>query len=391
MKRKILYISGTRADYGLMRSVLRRINNHPDLSLDIVVTGMHLMEEFGNTIDEIKEDGFFYHIVDVQHDDDTKESMAIFIGRFIQELVPVIHSLHPDIILVLGDRGEMLAGAIVGVYMGIPVAHIHGGEVTTTVDDYARHAITKLAHIHFPATEESAGRILRMGEDPSRIFVVGAPGLDQILHEPLLTQDELAQKYQLDFSKPVLLVVQHPVTLEVDNAPEQIRETLEAVVSLQYQTIVIYPNADAGGRKMIEIIKEYEHLPYLKIFSSIPHKDYLSLLQQVSVLIGNSSSALIEAPSFGLPVVNIGTRQMGRERADNVIDTLYNREKIRECIYKAIHDDKFRKKAKLCRNPYGDGKASKRISEILSKIDINEDLLIKLNQNGKNIEVMEMK
>jgi UDP-hydrolysing UDP-N-acetyl-D-glucosamine 2-epimerase len=285
----------------------------------------------------------------------------------------------------------MLAGAIVGVYMGIPVAHIHGGEVTTTVDDYARHAITKLAHIHFPATEESAGRILRMGEDPSRIFVVGAPGLDQILHEPLLTQDELAQKYQLDFSKPVLLVVQHPVTLEVDNAPEQIRETLEAVVSLQYQTIVIYPNADAGGRKMIEIIKEYEHLPYLKIFSSIPHKDYLSLLQQASVLIGNSSSALIEAPSFGLPVVNIGTRQMGRERADNVIDTLYNREKIRECIYKAIHDDNFRKKAKLCRNPYGDGKASKRISEILSKIDINEDLLIKLNQNGKNIEVMEMK
>jgi len=391
MKRKILYISGTRADYGLMRLVLRSIHTHPDLSLDIVVTGMHLMEEFGNTLDEIKEDGFRYHIVDVQYDDDTKESMALFIGKFIQKLVPVIHTLQPDIILVLGDRGEMLAGAIVGVYLSIPVAHIHGGEVTTTVDDYARHAITKLASIHFPATEKSAKRILSMGEDTSRIFVVGAPGLDQILNEPLLTRDELAQKYQLDFSQPVLLVVQHPVTLEVDNAPGQIHETLEAVVSFRYQTIVIYPNADAGGRAMIEVIKKYEQLPNLKIFSSIPHKDYLSLLQYVSVLIGNSSSALIEAPSFGLSVVNIGTRQMGREQSDNVIDAIYDRKNIGECIDRAIHDNKSREKAKLCRNPYGDGKASKRISEILSKIDINEDLFIKLNQNGKNIEAMEMK
>lgn len=376
MKRKILYISGTRADYGLMRSVLRSIHNHPDLSLDIVVTGMHLMNEFGNTIDEIKKDGFNYHIVDVRYDDNTKESMALFIGKFIQELVPVIRSLNPDIMLVLGDRGEMLAGAIVGVYMSIPVAHIHGGDVTSTVDDYARQAITKLANIHFPATEESAKRILMMGEDASRIFVVGSPGLDQILHEPLLTRDELAQKYHLDFSKPVLLVVQHPVTLEVDSAPEHIRETLEAVVSFKFQTIVIYPNADAGGRGMIKVIREYEQIPSFKIFSNIPHKDYLSLLSQVSVLIGNSSSAIIEAPSFGLPVVNIGTRQRGRERADNVIDATYDRKNITECINKAIYDNEFREKANLCRNPYGDGTASEKIGEILPKIEINEDLLI---------------
>jgi UDP-hydrolysing UDP-N-acetyl-D-glucosamine 2-epimerase len=377
MTRKILYISGTRADYGLMRSVLRNIHNHPSLSLDIVVTGMHLMGEFGNTIDEIKKDGFHYHIVDVRYEDDTKESMAIFIGKFIQELVPVIHSLHPDIILVLGDRGEMLAAAIVGVYLSIPVTHIHGGEVTSTVDDYARHAITKLASIHFPATERSANRILKMDEDASRIFVVGAPGLDQILHEPLLSQEEIAQKYMLDLSKPVLLVVQHPVTLEVDYAPEQIRETLEAVVSLQYQTIVIYPNADAGSRGMIKVIREFEQSPRLKIFPNIPHKDYLSLLHQVSVLIGNSSSALIEAPSLGLPVVNIGTRQMGREQGENVINASYDRNNIRECIDKAINDKEFRKKVKSCSNPYGDGMASTRISNILSKIDINENLLIK--------------
>lgn len=389
MKRRILYVSGTRADYGLMRSVLRSIHIHPKLSLDIVVTGMHLMEEFGNTIDEINEDGFSYHIVDVQYEDDTKESMAIFIGKFIQKLVPVIHSLQPDIILILGDRGEMLAGAIVGVYLSIPVAHIHGGEVTSTVDDYARHAITKLAQIHLPATEESKNRIINMGEDASRIFVVGAPGLDQILNEPLLTQDELAQKYKLDFSKPVLLVVQHPVTLEVDNAPEQIQETLEAVVSLQYQTIVIYPNADAGGKGMIEVIREYEKIPYLKIFSNIHHRDFLSLLGQVSVLIGNSSSALIEAPSFGLSVVNIGTRQSGRQRADNVIDATYNRKDIKECINRAIHDKKIRENIKLHRNPYGDGNASKRIVEILSKIDLNNELLIKFYPESKISGYME--
>jgi len=379
MKRKILYISGTRADYGLMRQVLYSIHHHPDLSLDIIVTGMHLMEEFGNTVDEIKNDRFRYHLVDVKYTDDTKESMAVFVGQFLQELVPVIHHLHPDIILVLGDRGEMLAGAIAGVYLSIPVAHIHGGEVTTTVDNYARHAITKLAQIHFPATEKSRDRIIMMGEEASRIFVVGAPGIDQILHESLLSRDELAQKYQIDLSKTVLLVIQHPVTLEAEKAPEQIRETMEAVVSLHCQTIVIYPNADAGGRAMIDVIRSYDHLPYVKIVPSIPHKDYLSLLRQVSVLIGNSSSALIEAPSFGLPVVNIGTRQKWRERADNVIDAGYDRKNIIESIDKALHDNKFRERTKLCRNPYGDGKASKRISKILSEIKINDDLLNKLH------------
>ena len=379
MKRKILYISGSRADYGLMHSVLSSIHNHPDLSLDIVVTGMHLMVEFGNTVTEIKKDGFRYHIIDIHYEDDTKESMATFIGQFLQELVPAIHHLDPDIILVLGDRGEMLAGAIAGVYLSIPVAHIHGGEVSSTVDNYARNAITKLAQIHFPATEKSRDRIIGMGEDASRIYVVGAPGLDQVHQESLLSCDELARKYLIDFSKPVLLVVQHPVTLESDMGPEQIRETLEAVVSFQYQTIIIYPNADAGGRAMIDVIREYEKVPYVKIFSSLPHNEYLSLLQHVSVLVGNSSSGLIEAPSFSLPVVNIGTRQTGRERGDNVIDALYTRENISECIGVALHDNKFREKIKSRRNPYGDGMASKRITDILSKINISEDLLTKLN------------
>jgi len=377
MKRKIVYISGTRADYGLMRSVLYQIHNHESLSLDIIVTGMHLMDEFGMTVDEIKKDGFNYNIVDVRYADDTKESMALFIGEFIQRLTPLIRTIDPDIILVLGDRGEMLAGAIVGAYLSIPVAHIHGGEVTSTVDDLARHAITKLSHIHFPATEESAGRIIRMGEDPSRVFVVGAPGLDQILNEPLLEPEELGRKYRLDFSDTVLLVVQHPVTLEIDQAPEQIRETLEAISLFQSQTVIIYPNADAGGRAMIEIIKEYEHLPFIRTYKNIPHRDYLSLMRHSSVLIGNSSSGIIEAPSFGIPVINIGSRQRGRQRGENVVDVDYNRESIVSAINYVLSDEHYRNKINLKNNPYGDGNSGKRITKILNEISVNNQLLQK--------------
>lgn len=377
MTRKILYISGTRADYGLMRSVLRKIHEHPALSLDIIVTGMHLMDEFGHTIDEITADPYKYHVVDVRFESDTKESMAKFIGEFIHKLTPVVSDLNPDIILLLGDRGEMLAGAIVGAYLSIPVAHIHGGEVTSTIDDIVRHAITKLSHIHFPATEESKDRIIRMGEDPDRIFVTGAPGLDQILEESLLSTEELAEKYHLDFSKPVILCVQHPVTLEVEDAHKQIRETLEAIVSLKLQTIVIYPNADAGGRAMIDCIHEYQNRSYIKLAPNIPHREYLSLLHEASLIVGNSSSAIIEAPSFGLPAINIGTRQMGREKACNVIETGYSRISIKKNIKKALFDNDFKKLVRECKNPYGDGTASEKIIKILSTIDVNNNLLTK--------------
>ncbi|MBR1368139.1 UDP-N-acetylglucosamine 2-epimerase [Methanocalculus chunghsingensis] len=377
MTRKILYITGTRADYGLMRSVLRRIHEHPDLSLDIVVTGMHLMDEFGHTIDEIQNDGYSYHTVDVRYEDDTQAAMAIFIGRFIEKLTSIVSAIKPDVILLLGDRGEMLAGAIVGVYLSIPVAHIHGGEISSTVDDTARHAITKLASIHFPATEESKQRILNMGENPSRIYVVGAPGLDQILEERLLSKDELAEKYHLDFSKPVVMVIQHPVTLEVEEAGIQIRETLEAVVSLECHTIVIYPNADAGGRAMINVIQEYSQYSFIQIFQSICHRDYLSLLKEIKILVGNSSSGIIEAASFGLPVINIGTRQQGRQRGINVTDAIYDRNQIKTKIQSILGDEKLLIAIKKQLNPYGDGHCGERIVQLLHSITINNELLEK--------------
>ncbi|HJH25393.1 MAG TPA: UDP-N-acetylglucosamine 2-epimerase (hydrolyzing) [Methanophagales archaeon] len=377
MKRKILYITGTRADYGLMKSVLKKIKKHPKLELEIVATGMHLMEEFGMTRNEIKQDGFKIHEIDATYENDNKESMANFIGRFIQLLTRKVKEIKPDIILLLGDRGEMLAGSIVGAYLTIPVAHVHGGEITSTVDEFSRHAITKLAHIHFSATENSAERIIKMGEDPSNVFVVGAPGLDSILNENLIEPTKLSEKYNLNLSKPILLVVQHPVTMPVNDAPDQIRETLEAISELKHQTVLIYPNADAGGRRMIEIIKEYEKYPFIKTFKSILHKEYLSLMKIVSVMVGNSSSGIIEAPSFGLPVVNIGSRQEGRQRAENVIDVDYDKEKIKAAIKKALYDEDFKEKVKNCKNPYGDGKAGVRIADILSKIKIDKNLLQK--------------
>ena len=376
--RKIAVITGTRAEYGILKPVLNAIKEHPNLELSLIVIGMHLLEESGCTIKDIEKDGFKIEAkIEGLYNEDSGACMAKSVGQGIIKLSEVLDKIKPDILLLLGDRGEMLAGAVAAIYMNIPLAHIHGGEVSGNVDESIRHAITKLAHIHFCATKESAERIIKMGEKPSNVFVIGAPGLDTILNTNLVEPSELAKKYNLDLSKPLLLVMQHPVTVEVEDASHQIRETLEAIYDLKYQTILIYPNADAGGRKMIEVIKEYEKYSFIKTFKSISHQDYISLMKIASVMIGNSSSGIIEAPSLGLSVVNIGSRQKGRQRAENVIDVDYNKEKIKDAIKKALYDEKFKKKARSCRNPYGNGRASLRIVEILNKIKIDKKLLQK--------------
>ncbi|MGM0405316.1 MAG: UDP-N-acetylglucosamine 2-epimerase [Thermoplasmatota archaeon] len=377
MTRKIIYITGTRADYGLMRSVLKKIDDHPNLELEVVVTGMHLLEEFGRTIDEIEQDDFKVHVISSTFEHDDKKSMAVFVGDFIKKLSVKIEKIDPDFILLLGDRGEMLGGAVVGCYMSIPNVHLHGGEVTSTVDEMTRHAITKLSNIHLPATEKSAERIRRMGEDPEHIHIVGAPGLDSVLNEDLISEDELEKKYEIDLSEPLLMVVQHPVTMEVEEAGEQIKKTLEVIKGLKQQTILVYPNADAGGRKMIDEIKKFEDLSFISTYKSIPRKDYLSLLRNSDVLVGNSSSGIIEAPSFSLPVVNIGTRQRGRERATNVIDVGYDKKEIRKAIERCLNDENFKKEIKDINNPYGDGETAERVTDILSVVEIDDKLLQK--------------
>jgi UDP-hydrolysing UDP-N-acetyl-D-glucosamine 2-epimerase len=375
--RKIVYITGTRADYGLMRYALKEIESRVGLDLAVVATGMHLMGEFGCTVSEIESECLEVHRLDATYESDDKPSMARFAGRLIQLLTDKLEELNPDVILLLGDRGEMLAGAIAGAYLSIPVAHVHGGDVTSTVDDLVRNAITKLSQIHMAATRKSAERIASMGEDPSRIFTVGAPGLDSIFKEAFSGPEEIRERYELDISRPLLMVIQHPVTLEAEHAGDQMRETLEATLGLGRQTIVIYPNADAGGRKMIEAIEEYKCAPNLKSFKSLPRRDFLGMMKIAGAIIGNSSSGIIEAPSLCLPAINIGSRQRGRERGENVIDAGYDRDEIASATLRALYDEEFRKRVLGARSPYGDGNAGKRIADILSNIEIDESMLQK--------------
>jgi len=376
--RKIAVVTGTRAGYGIYYPVLRAIESHPDLDLSLIVTCLHLSPMHGYTIREIEKDGFKIAAkVDMLIESDTGCGMAKSFGVGIMGIAQTLEDIDPDIVLILGDRGEMLATAIAGSYMNILVAHIHGGEVSGTVDEPMRHAITKLSHIHFPATERGRERIVKLGENPENIYVVGAPRIDTILNATLLSSNELTSKFSLNLGNPLLLIVQHPVTTEVDQAAEQMRETMETLTELKEQAVLIYPNADAGGRAMIKVIEEYENFSFLKIFKSLPHIEYLSLMKIAGVMIGNSSSGIIEAPSFYLPVVNIGTRQEGRERAENVIDVGYNKNEIIKGIEKALYDEEFKARVKKCKNPYGDGKTGERIANILSKIKIGNKLLQK--------------
>lgn len=374
--KKILYISGTRADYGLMKRSLLAIQKSHQLKLKVLATGMHLMESRGYTLAEIHADGFEVVQLQAIFEDDTRAAMANFVAEAMKGMVGIFEMEKPDLILLLGDRGEMLAAASAALYLGIAVAHIHGGEVSSTVDEAVRHAITKLAQIHFPATEDSARRIIRMGEAPSRVFITGAPGLDGI-DEGLPERGDLFNELNFDPKLPLALLIQHPVSEEVREAPAQIEASLQALLSRNLQTVVVYPNADAGGKRMIDIIRQYEGQELIRTFSSLERRTFLSLMKHASVMVGNSSAGIIEAPSFQTPVVNIGERQSGRLRGANVIDVGSSREDILGGIDKALADKYFRASLKGSVNPYGDGKAAERIVSYLIDLKIDSDLLQK--------------
>lgn len=378
MKRKIAVVTGTRADYGIFYHVLKEIEKHNDLELKLIACGMHLCPEYGMTIHEIEKDGFeIEDKFETLIASDTGSAMAKSVGITMMNMAQSIERIKPDILLVLGDRGEMLAAAASAIHMNIPVAHIHGGEVSGTVDESIRHAVTKLSHIHFPATEDSKQRIIRLGEREERIFVVGAPGLDYIKNTNFISRSDMNERFALNDGR-VFLMTQHPVTTERDRVEWQIRETMEAVVSFGEQTIISYPNSDNGGREIIKVIEEYRaKYPFLKVFKNLSQVEYLSLLNIADVMIGNSSSGIIEAASFKMPVVNIGTRQNGRLRASNVIDVDYGRRNVIKGIETAVYEKQFRNRLKECINPYGDGNAGKRIAKILGEIEINRELIQK--------------
>lgn len=379
--RRILAVTGIRSDYDIMSSVYRAIVAHPGLDLQLAVTGAHLSDAFGHTIDEIRADGFVI-AEEIQSllNGDQASFRVKGLGIQLQGLVQVAQRLQPDMLLVLGDREEAVTTALVGAYMNIAVAHVAGGDrVVGNVDDQVRHAVTKLAHLHLVTNAESRQRILRLGEQPFRVFDVGNPGLDRLLETPAIDAAELSRRlgFPIADGEPLIMLIQHVISTESDDAYRQMKASLEAVRALGIKTVISYPNSDAGGQQMIRAIREYESLPHLYAAKNIPRLEFVNLMRRASCLLGNSSAGILEAPLLRLPVINVGNRQRGRLHAENVAFVPHDTAQITQALQRAIFDANYRATVAVCVNPYGDGKSSPRIAEILATVELNDDMLIK--------------
>ena len=383
--RTITVVTGTRAEYGLLKSSMAEIERREGLELTVVATGMHLSRQHGTTVEEIRADGFeVTRTVDSLLESDTGRGMAKSLGLGISGLAEALDAIDPDVVLVLGDRNEAFAAGVAAAHLNVPVAHVHGGDSMqgATIDDSIRHALTKFAHVHFPATEQSKERVLRLGEEEWRVTAVGAPGLDDVVAGEYDDPNETRAELGFDADRPLLLVVQHPVTTNPEQAGAQMRATLDAVSSFDAQIALVYPNADAGGKQMIEVIREHptrndSGTGRFKAFENLPRRRYLGLLDAADAMVGNSSSAIIEAPSFGTPAVDVGPRQDGRERAENVTSVPHETAAIRDAIDAALHDESVRKQAEACDNPYDRGGAATRIVDRLESLELDDRLLEK--------------
>lgn len=380
-KRKVLGVTGIRSEYDIMSTVFKEIDGHEDLDLELIVTGAHLSPAYGMTVEEIKKDGLkIADEIESLLNGDKAASRVKGLSIQLQGMIQTVTRVKPDFLLVLGDREESITTALVGAYMNIPVAHLCGGDkVIGNVDDQVRHAVTKLAHIHFPSNKESAQRILKLGEEPFRIYNVGNPGLDRLKSVPFLSRKELSTKlkFELTANEPFILLIQHVISTEIDEAYFQMKTTLEAVKKLGIKTIMSYPNTDAGGQEMIKAIQEYEAIPFLYVAKNIPRLEFVNIMRHATCMVGNSSAGILEAPFMKLPVINIGNRQKGRLHAGNVQFVPHDEEKIMNAIKKAIYDDTYREQVKNCVNPYGDGNSAKKVADVLATIPIDEKLLIK--------------
>jgi len=351
-----------------MRWLMDDICSSSDFDLQLVVTGAHLSVEHGLTYREIKADGFKIDAsVPISLDSSDEVSLSKSVGLLTGKLSEVFFTLRPDLVMVMGDRYELLAVQAACILSAIPIAHISGGEITEgAIDDQIRHAMTKVAHLHYVANKVYGMRVRQMGEERWRICVSGEPGLDNIYRQPMMTSDELSADLGLDLSKPTALVTYHPVTLEIEKLDEQMIELLaaleEAYTRFGLQYVVTYPNADIGSDRVIKAWKGFvDSGSDRMLIKSMGQSRYLSALRTMSMMIGNSSSGLVEAPSFSMPAVNIGSRQGGRMRANNVIDASYNRLSILKAISQALSWDR----KVPCTNPYGDGRSSQRILDHL--------------------------
>lgn len=382
-KRKILAVTGARSEYDLLYPVYRRLQDNPQFDFSIVITGPHLSERFGYTARHIERDGF--QVVDrVFNLVDTNEKIGriISIGNQIPALAQTLDRCGPDIILVAGDREEAITATMTGAFMDIPVAHFFGGDIAKdgNIDNSIRYAASKFAHIHFPSLEVHKENLLKLGEDDWRIFVVGNPALDRFISTPILTKEELASKLGVGrLPDQYLVLIQHPIITEFDKQNEHIRITLEAIRKSGIYCFVNYPNSDPGNAPIIEAFLEYKSLfpQQFNLFQNLDRLIYINLLRRASCLLGNSSSGIIEAPSIGLPVVNIGSRQRGRIHSKNVTFVNNSGQEILDAIRKSTSDLGYIAEVKLCTNPYGDGNSASKVVQVLHDIEINERLIYK--------------
>jgi GDP/UDP-N,N'-diacetylbacillosamine 2-epimerase (hydrolysing) len=373
--RNIIYISGTRADFGLLLSTLQRLHADPGLGISVCVTGMHLSEHYGNTVKEIEAAGLrICGRIPVAIDETSGATMARALGTELIGMVDVFERERPDIVMALGDRGEQLASALAAIHLNIPVVHLHGGERSGTVDEPVRHAISKLAHFHFVSTQASYERLVRMGEREDRIFITGAPGLDGLKELATRSRQDLCREHQLDAARPVALVLFHPVIQEIGSLAQQTVHMMEALEECGVQAVILMPNADAGGNRIRDVIDQYRDRRDIRVAVHMRREEFVSWLAGADVMVGNSSSGIIEAATFALPVVNIGTRQSDRERSGNVIDVAAEKSTIVKGIRQALDSD-----FSGIQNVYGQNEAGRKIVELLKSIPLDPTILNKSN------------
>ena len=374
MSRKVCVITGTRAEYGLLRWLMEEIRASASLQLQVVAAGMHLAPEFGSTYREIEGDGFAVdRKVELLLSSDTPVGISKSIGLGVVGFADALHQLAPDIVVVLGDRFEILAAAIAATMARIPLAHIHGGEASEgAFDESLRHSITKMAHLHFVAAAEYRRRVIQLGEQPERVFLVGGMGVDAIRRLKLLDRRELESALGFSLAHRNLLLTFHPATLEGATAGKQMEELLAAVCQLSDTNLIFtMPNADTDGRVLIELINRFvAGHPNSRSYTSLGQLRYLSCMKHVDAVVGNSSSGLTETPTFGRGTINIGDRQRGRLKATSVIDCEPERGAIAAAIAR-MYSLEFQSALTSVRNPYGDGGASERITRVLETTDLN--------------------
>lgn len=374
---RVALVTGARSEYGLLKPLIQNLHESDDFDLSLIATGMHLEEEYGDSLSEIEDDFTINKKIPIGNLDGSNTSVSRSIGEGISQFTNFFEESKPDWTIIMGDRSEIFAVAIASSFLNIPVAHLSGGDTAKAgLDEAVRHSISRFASLHFPATIQSADRLRKMGEQEWRITVSGEPGLDNLNNIDYFSKKQIKENLSLDKLDKFFLLLQHPISTDPFNSGKEFRETILAIKETGIQTIAIYPNSDAGSREIIESLEQLKNDSQFHIFKNLSREMFLSIMKSCEVMIGNSSSAIIESPSFKIPAIDIGSRQYGRERAGNVISSSSNHKSILNAI-KLAQSKKFRNQLPKVTNPYGEGNASEIICNTIKDTKISKNLLQK--------------